>query len=155
MTQLIGEYNCKLDAKGRLTLPAGLKKQVHSDAQEKFVVNRGFEKCLVLYPINEWNIVTEKINKLNQYKKEVRLFIRNFFRGATEMELDSASRLNLPNGLLDYAGIDKDVVLFAHTNKIEIWDKNAYDAMLDDTGDFADLAESVMGDIDSIDVNND
>jgi len=148
MTQLIGEYTCKIDDKGRLTLPSGLKRQIPTEAQEKFVVNRGFENCLVLYPYNEWKVVTEKINKLNQYKKEVRSFIRHFFRGATELELDGSSRLNLPNTLLQFAAIDKEVVLFAHTNKIEIWNKATYDAMLDgDTDGFADLAESVMGSI--------
>lgn len=150
MTQLIGEYQCKLDAKGRISLPSGLKRQVPTEADEKFVVNRGFEKCLIIYPKNEWTIVTEKINKLNQYKKEVRQFIRHFFRGATELEMDGASRLNIPNGLISYASLDKEVVLFAHTNKIEVWDKTAYDQMLDgDMDDFGSLAESVMGEMDS------
>lgn len=155
MTQFIGEYYCKLDAKGRISIPSGLRKQVPTDADEKFVVNRGFEKCLTLYPKNEWIKVTEKINELNQYKKEVRQFVRFFYRGATELELDSASRLNIPNTLLQYADTKKEVVLFAHTNKIEIWSKEAYEAMLqDDSEDFADLAESVMGSL-SNDGNDD
>ncbi|MBI1184219.1 division/cell wall cluster transcriptional repressor MraZ [bacterium] len=156
MTQLIGEYSCKLDVKGRITLPSALKRQVPTEAKDHFVINRGFEKCLVLYPQNEWEAVTRKINQLNQYKKEVRQFIRYFFRGATELEMDNSSRLNLPNSLLEYAGIDKEVVLFAHTNKIEIWDKNTYDAMLDDDSEgFADLAETVMGTLNGNDGNND
>lgn len=155
MTQLIGEFQCKLDAKGRVSLPTGLKRQIPTEAKETFVVNRGFEKCLTLYPKNEWDKETERINGLNQYKKEVRLFIRHFFRGATEMTLDGSSRLNLPNSLLSYADIDKEIVLFAHTNKIEIWDKATYDAMLDgDADDFADLAESVMGDFNGDDGND-
>lgn len=149
MTQLIGEYQCKIDAKGRISLPSGLKRQIPTEADEKFVVNRGFEKCLIVYPKNEWAVVTEKINKLNQYKKEVRQFIRHFFRGATELEMDGASRINLPNSLISYANLTKEVVLFAHTNKIEIWEKAAYDQMLDgEMDDFGSLAESVMGEID-------
>ena len=156
MTQLIGEYICKLDAKGRLNVPSALKKQIPTEAQEKFVVNRGFENCLVLYPQNEWDKVVAKIQKLNPYKKENREFQRRFHRGATQLELDSSSRLNLPNGLLPHAGIKKEVVLFAHINKIEIWDKAAYDAMFNESDDdFAELAESVMGQLDGIDDIND
>lgn len=147
MTQLIGEYYCKMDAKGRLSLPAGLKRQIPTEAESRFVVNRGFEKHLVLYPRNEWLVVSNRIKKLNQYKKEVRQFIRHFFRGATELELDAASRLLIPKPLLSYAGVERELVLFAHTNKIEIWDKEAYDDMMEgDPEDFADLAETVMGD---------
>lgn len=148
MTQFIGEFDCKLDAKGRISLPAGLKRQLPPEAESRFVMNRGFEKCLILYPKNEWNNITQRISKLNQFKKEVREFIRVFFRGATELELDGSSRLNLPNRLLGYAGIDKEVVLFAHTNKIEVWSKQRYDEMMDGEHDgFADLAESVMGEL--------
>lgn len=148
MTQFIGEYECRLDAKGRVSLPASLKRQLPPEAESKFVINRGFEKCLVMYPKNEWGKITNRISKLNQFRKEVREFIRVFFRGATEMELDSNSRLNLPNRLLSYAGIEKDIVLFAHTNKIELWSKERYDQMMDgDLDGFADLAESVMGEI--------
>src|SRR5438105_2096401 len=121
MTHFIGEYECKLDSKGRFILPASLKKQVPQEAAEQFVVNRGFEKCLILYPRNEWELITGEINKLNHYVKQNRDFIRYFYRGATELTLDSSARLLLPKRLLEYGGIDKDIILFAHTNKIEIW----------------------------------
>ena len=156
MTQLIGEYHCKLDAKGRVSLPAALKKQIPTEAEEKFVVNRGIEKCLTLFPKNEWDKEAAKINNLNPYKTNVRKFQRFFFRGATPMELDSASRLNLPNELLAYAGIDKEVVLFAHINKIEIWDKSAYERLFSDDDDsMADMAEEVMGSLNGNDGDND
>jgi MraZ protein len=146
MTRLIGEYECKLDPKGRFILPTGLKKQIPQEAGEHFVVNRGFEKCLILYPKNEWDVISDEINKLNPYVKRNREFIRYFYRGATELMLDNAARLLLPKRLLEYAEIDKDVVLFAHTNKIEIWSAALYDNVLgNEPEDFADLAESVMG----------
>jgi MraZ protein len=146
MTRFIGEYDCKIDNKGRFILPALLKKQVPQEAADQFVINRGFEKCLVMYPRNEWDIITEEINKLNAYVKENRDFVRYFFRGATELTLDSSARLLLPKRLTEYAGINNDIVLFAHTNKIEIWSAEVYNAVLDkEPEDFAKLAEKVMG----------
>ena len=146
MTQLLGEYNCKLDAKGRFILPSGLQKQVPAEAGNQFVVNRGFEQCLVLYPRNEWDKIAAEINKLNKFIKRNRDFIRYFFRGATEITLDGSDRILLPKHLLTYAGIQKQIVLFAHTNKIEIWHQETYDNLLsDEPEDFADLAEQVMG----------
>lgn len=146
MARFLGEYYCKVDSKGRIMLPAGLKKQIPPEANDLFVINRGFEKCLVLYTKNEWNIITEEINKLNTYVKKNRDFIRYFYRGATELTLDSVNRLLIPKSLLAYAGIEKEVVLFAHTNKIEIWDAKTYENLIsNEPEDFSDLAEQVMG----------
>ncbi|MBI2281237.1 MAG: division/cell wall cluster transcriptional repressor MraZ [Bacteroidetes bacterium] len=146
MANFIGEFDCKLDAKGRLMLPSGLRKQLDPAAQERFVLNRGFEKCLVLYPKNEWEGISSEVNKLNQYVKKNREFIRYFYRGASELELDNTGRLLLPKRLLDYAGAEKEVVLFAYSNRIEVWDKKTYEGLLtDEPDDFADLAEEVMG----------
>lgn len=146
MTNFIGEFECKLDAKGRLMLPASLRKQLDSAAEERFVMNRGFEKCLVLYPKNDWKYISEEVNKLNQYVKKNREFARYFYRGATELGLDGTGRLLFPKRLMEYAGVKKEVVLFAHGNRIEVWDKTAYDNLLtDEPEEFAALAEEVMG----------
>jgi MraZ protein len=146
MTNFIGEFDCKLDSKGRLMLPSSLRKQLDPAAQERFVMHRGFEKCLVLYPNNDWKYISEEVNKLNQYVKKNRDFTRYFYRGATELGLDGTGRLLFPKRLLEYAEVSKEVVLFAHGNKIEIWDKAAYDNLLNDEPDeFASLAEEVMG----------
>lgn len=146
MSQFLGEFECKLDPKGRVMLPAGLKKQLSPDAQDRFVINRGFEKCLVLYPLNEWKVISAEVNQLNLYAKKNREFARYFFRGASELQLDATNRLLFPKALLEYASIDKDLVLFAYSNRIEVWSKAGYDAMLgDEPENFADLAEEVMG----------
>ena len=146
MTNLIGEYECKLDPKGRVMMPSGLKKQIPSEAKDRFVINRGFEKCLVLYPMNEWEIISHEVNQLNLYNKKNRDFVRYFYRGASELTLDAANRVLLPKTLLDYAGIGKDLVMFAFSNRIEIWAKDAYDQLLtDEPDDFSSLAEDVMG----------
>jgi MraZ protein len=146
MTNLIGEYECKVDAKGRFLLPAGLKKQLPPEVQDKFILNRGFENCLVLYPQNVWKVISDEVNQLNLYNKKNREFVRYFYRGATELMLDSVSRLLLPKQLIEYAGIDKEIVLFAFSDRVEIWSKIAYDRLhKNEPEDFSSLAEEVMG----------
>jgi MraZ protein len=150
MLQFLGEYNCKLDDKGRLRMPAPLLKQMEGMVEAGFVLNRGFEKCMVLYPKSAWAAITEEIQKLNLYVKQNRDFVRYFFRGATELEIDSSQRINLPKNLSEYAEVDKEVILFAYFDRVEIWAKEQYDSLMDDEPhDFAALAEEVMGKIQS------
>ena len=146
MINLLGEFDCKLDAKSRLTLPSGLKKQLGPEDSERFVINRGFEKNLSVYPEKEWSRIVKEINSLNLYNKKNREFVRYFYRGATEIIADSAGRLLIPKSLHEYAGIDKDIVLIAYGQRIEIWAKGVYDEMLNkEPEDFSTLAEEVMG----------
>ncbi|MDZ4839484.1 MAG: division/cell wall cluster transcriptional repressor MraZ [Bacteroidota bacterium] len=147
-TQLLGEFECKLDDKSRFILPAMLKKQLPNEQSDTFVINRGIENCLVLYPKYEWNQLVEKISQLNQFVKKNRDFVRHFYRGATELTLDSANRLLLPKTLKEYAGIQKDMIMTANINKMEIWDKSIYEKMLnEEPDDFSSMAEEVMGNI--------
>jgi MraZ protein len=142
---LVGEYDCNLDNKGRLLLPAGLKKQLAPGEDSRFVINRGFEKCLVLYPGLEWKRISDEINQLNIYIKKNREFVRYFYRGATELIADGSNRLLIPRPLLEYADITKEVILFAFSSRIELWDKHKYQTLLtDEPEDFARLAEEVM-----------
>lgn len=145
MTNFIGEYDGKLDDKGRLMLPSGLKKQCSAQFDGKFVVNRGIENCLVLYQKQDWEVVSAKVAKLNQFVTKNRQFIRRFNNGATVLDLDGVGRLLIPKKLLEYAGISKEVVLFGYADKIEIWSKAAYEKMMNEEEDFAALAEEVMG----------
>ncbi|MGK6350816.1 division/cell wall cluster transcriptional repressor MraZ [Parapedobacter sp. DT-150] len=147
MSHLIGEFDCKLDTKGRMVFPAALKRQMPDVERTGLVINRGFEKHLVIYPKSEWDQITRKLAKLNQYVARNRKFIRDFTRGATELALDSAGRVLLPKSLLEYGGIDTEIVLSCQFNKIEVWSKEAYSKLWDDNedDDFAALAEEVMG----------
>jgi MraZ protein len=146
MSQLIGEFDCKLDAKGRLMVPSGLKKQLPAVDAEGLVIHRGFEKHLTIYAKAEWDKITAELAQLNQYEKKTREFIRYFTRGATELSLDASGRALLPKALLEYAGIKSEVVLSCQFSKIEVWDKNTYDTQLDNEPEnFANLAEEVMG----------
>lgn len=147
MTGFLGEYEATLDAKGRFLLPAGFKKQVQESAGGQFVICRGFEKCLSLYPMNEWQPIFERISKLNDFDPKVREFKRYFLNGATILELDSAGRLLVPKNLLSYANLEKDIILAAATNKIEIWDSGKYQEFFENFSPsaFSDLAQQVMG----------
>lgn len=149
MTNFIGEHTGKIDAKGRVMFPSSFRKQLAGEGQEEFVVNRGFEKCLVMYPKKEWDKISKKINALNPFKAENRLFIRQFNNGATLVTLDAAGRVLIPKELQKYANIDADIYFAANGRKIEIWSKESYDEMMNfSSDDFADLAEKVMGEID-------
>ena len=146
MSRLTGEFECKVDAKGRMMVPAALKKQLPDIETEGLMINRGFEKYLVIYTRKEWDKRIDELGKLNEYDKKSREFIRYFTRGATELTMDTANRVLLPKSLQDYAGIKNDLVLSCQLNKIEVWSEDAYKVMLEsEPDDFADLAEEVMG----------
>ena len=152
MQGFVGEFACKLDGKGRFLFPAGLKKQLDPTAQEDFVINRGFEGCLVMYPLTEWGQITARLKKLNLFVAKNRRFYRQFHNGATPVALDGNGRALLPKHLMSYAAIEKDVVVFAYADRIELWAKDRYQVeMSEGLDDFADLAEEVMGDLGSDD----
>lgn len=142
----MGEYESTIDAKGRFLLPAGFKKQLPVDAAAQFVINRGFETCLTLYPLQTWEPIFSQINQLNDFDPKARAFRRYFLNGATEVETDTAGRLLLPKNLMGHASLEKDIVLVSAVNKIEIWDKTKYNQFLESFSqeDFSSLANEVM-----------
>jgi len=146
---IVGTYECKADTKGRLMLPAPLKKQLQAGLDDGFVLKRSvFQPCLELYPMEEWNKMMQKLNKLNRFVKKNNDFIRRFTAGVKVVEIDATGRLLIPKDLVVFAEIDKDIVLSSVVNIVEIWDKDKYERSIDDTAvDFADLAEEVMGNI--------
>ena len=147
MINLIGTYECKADAKGRLMLPVALKKQLAAILSDGFVVKRSvFNKCLELHPVSEWKVLMSEVNKLNRFVKKNNDFIRLFTAGVKMVEADGNNRLQLPKDLILFAGIQKEIVLSSSVNMIEIWDKEQYEQVLKEASvDFADLAEEVMG----------
>ncbi|MCB9195977.1 MAG: division/cell wall cluster transcriptional repressor MraZ [Flavobacteriales bacterium] len=147
MSGFIGEYHCKLDAKGRLSLPAEMRKQLSPEDAETFVISRGVDDCLSLYPMSEWARVMEKLRSLNRFKAKDRKFARMFQKGATKLAVDASGRLLFPKALMGWAGIQKDIVLVANVDLWEIWDKKRYEELLSsDWDEFEDLAAEVMGD---------
>ena len=149
MDAIIGTYECKVDTKGRLLLPAPLKKQLAASLQNGFVLKRSvFQPCLELYPMKEWDLMMQKINKLNRFVKKNNDFIRRFTAGVKVVEIDALGRLLVPKDLVIFASIAKEVVFSSAVNIIEIWDKDLYEKSIDgEDVDFVDLAEEVMGNI--------
>ncbi|MDB4144300.1 division/cell wall cluster transcriptional repressor MraZ [Flavobacteriaceae bacterium] len=147
MNTLIGTYECKVDAKGRLMLPVAFKKQLASVVENGFVLKRAvFQPCLELYPMQEWESMMQNVNKLNRFKKKNNDFIRRFTAGVKPVDLDVSGRLLIPKDLVGFASITKEIVVTSAVNIIEIWDKDSYEKAIDDAAnDFADLAEDVMG----------
>ena len=122
-----GEYECKLDTKGRLVLPTKLKSCLPINSEDKIVVARGFEPCLTLYPYSEWQELFEKVSALNEFNAEYRRFQRSFLRGSTELDIDKSGRVLLPKSMLRYALIEKESILVGVGNRIEIWNPLTYE----------------------------
>jgi MraZ protein len=148
VVNLIGTYECKIDAKGRVMLPSALKKQLSPILEKGFVLKRSvFQHCLELYPMNEWDMVMQKVGKLNRFDRKNNDFIRRLTAGLKIVDLDASGRLLVSKDLLGYAGLEKEIVISSAGNILEVWDKNKYEIAINEaTIDFADLAEEVMGD---------
>jgi MraZ protein len=150
MAGLVGEFEVKLDAKGRFLFPSGLRKQLSPATQRDFMLNKGFEDCLTLYPLSEWEKISEKLSKMNLFKPKNRMFYRLFHQGAKLVALDNAGRILIPTAHMERVGLNQDVMLIAYNDRIEIWDKSKYFDMIEgNMADFADLADEVMGDLDN------
>ena len=153
MLNLLGEYPCKVDAKGRLSFPARLRKELEPVIKQGLVLNRDiFERCLVLSPAPEWNKVSSELARLSRYNRDHQQFQRMFMKGATHVELDGAGRVTVPALLLTYAGIDlqadNEVIVSGLGEKVEVWAKPAYDRhVLGEGIDFGALAETVRKDL--------
>jgi MraZ protein len=146
MISFLGEFEATIDVKGRFLLPAGLKRQLPEGETTSFVINRGFEKCLTLYPAQSWKPLYDQISVLNDFDPQVREFRRYFLNGATNIEIDVAGRILIPPNLKEHAGLGRDIVLAAAVNKIEIWDKQKHQQFFESYSpeDFSKLAQSVM-----------
>lgn len=146
MNNLTGEYDVKLDDKGRLRLPTALLRQIGGGMSPRLVLNRGFEKCLLLYPVEAWEKKTKEVNQLNLYNSKERTFVRYFYRGATELTTDASDRILIPKSLLEYANIQNDIIMLAYIDQVEIWSKQDYLEMVkNEPADFSSLADELFG----------
>ena len=142
MTFFTSQYECKLDAKGRLVLPARIKSQLPEGEGQELAVRKGFEQCLIIYPMVEFKKVFSKISGLNEFNEEYRKLQRNFLSGVVTVELDGNGRFVIPKNLLTYAQIDKDVMLVGTGNKVEAWNPSIYEKhIIQDQGELSKLAQ--------------
>ena len=144
---VVGTYECKADAKGRVMFPAALKKQMKNELEDGFVIKRSvFNKCLEIHPMSEWEKMVAQVSKLNRFVKKNNDFIRSYMSGLKVVEVDGAGRFLIPKDLFGFADLHKELVLSSSVNMIEIWDKDKYESSVAETlVDFGDLAEDVMG----------
>jgi MraZ protein len=144
MTFFTSEYESKLDAKGRMVLPARIKSQL-PEGDAELVIRRGFEPCLILYPMVEFKKVFSKISGLNEFNEEYRALQRNFLSGIVTVELDSNGRFLIPKNMLTYAQIDKDALLVGIGSKVEVWNPQVYEKhIIQDPSELSKLAEKYL-----------
>lgn len=137
----MGEYHHNIDEKGRLILPSKFR----YDLGETFVITRGIDSCLFVYPKETWNNLTNKLNELSFTKKDVRSFQRFFLSAASICEFDKQGRINISSPLIDYASLDKECVVIGVNDRIEIWSKENFDKFLNDNlENISDIAENLF-----------
>ncbi|MCU0418147.1 MAG: division/cell wall cluster transcriptional repressor MraZ [Cyclobacteriaceae bacterium] len=142
MTFFTSQYECKLDAKGRMVLPARIKSQLPEGEGQELIIRRGFEPCLIVYPLVEFKKVFSKISGLNEFNEEYRTLQRNFLSGVVTVELDANGRFLIPKNMLTYAQIDKDATLVGMGNKVEIWNPTTYEKhLIQDPSELSKLAQ--------------
>jgi MraZ protein len=142
----MGMYDYSVDSKGRISVPLKMRKNISPEAKDTFVATRGFEKCIAIYPLDEWEIIEKKLNDLNSFKGKDRFFQRSFLMWASNLEMDSQSRISLPKSLLDYADIKSEVKIVGVGERMEVWDPALFDNYLSaQEEDFEKIAEQVMG----------
>jgi MraZ protein len=145
MSSFKGSYSYSVDSKGRINIPAKLKKYVSPDANDTFIVTRGFEKCLFLYPLDEWNGLESSIRGLSSSNSQHRFITRTLLQYATESQLDGQSRITIPRELLQFAGIDDQVLIIGVLERIEVWNPKEYDVyMSSQTESYENVAQSVL-----------
>lgn len=137
----MGEYQHNLDVKGRIIVPAKFR----DGLGEKFVLTRGLDQCLFVYPLDEWKILEDKLKQLPLTKKDARKFTRFFLSGASECEIDKQGRISIPQSLRTYANLTKECTIIGVSNRLEIWDDAVWQQYVSESEDsFAEIAENLM-----------
>ena len=129
----MGEYNHSIDAKGRIIVPSKFREQLG----DRFVVSKGLDRCLWVFPKDEWELFSSKLRSLPTERKDARKLVRFFMSGAIEVDTDKQGRVLLSQALREHAKLDKDVVLTGMANRVEIWDKKTWE----DASTFDDMDE--------------
>lgn len=142
----IGSFTYNLDSKGRIAIPAKLRKSLKPEANETFIMTRGTAKCIDIYPLDQWKeLVASKLEKLNTFDPKEAMFVRMFLQQAAEDKMDTQSRLLVPKNLIQYAEIEKEVFILGAVKKIEIWNPQIYDKYIQENEAlYSEIASEVM-----------
>lgn len=135
----IGEYQHAIDTKNRMIIPSKFREELGSS----FILTKGLDGCLYAYTISEWKVLEEKLKSLPLTSKDARAFVRFFFSGANEIEIDKQGRALIPQNLLEYAQIKKDIVSIGISTRIEVWSKEKWEEYNNSDIDFDDIAEKM------------
>lgn len=142
MSLFTGEYECKMDAKGRLTLPSKVKNKLPEVSGNQLILSLGLEPCLVLYTQVEHRKISSRLASMNEFNQEFRKLQRNFFRRIEDVELDKAGRILIPKTMSGYAKLEKELILVGMGNRIEIWNPDVYDEfIINDSAEYSQLAQ--------------
>lgn len=145
MSSFKGSYQHSVDSKGRINIPKKFKKNVSSEASDTFVVTRGFEQCLFVYPLDEWDLLEEAIRQLSPTNPKHRFFTRTLLKPATESKLDKQLRVTVPKELLQFAGIENEVLILGVLNHLELWNPKMYEEYEKAQPDsYEDVAQTVL-----------
>lgn len=137
----MGEYRHSLDTKGRVIIPAKFRE----DLGERCVITRGLDQCLFIYPLAEWATMESKLRQLPLTQRDARAFVRFFFSGATDVELDKQGRVMVPSNLREYASLSKDVVVIGVSSRVELWSKEIWEDYVDEAEtSFDSIAEKIV-----------
>lgn len=142
----LGSFKYSVDAKGRISIPSRFRKYVTQDANDTFIITRGIVQCIDIYPQDFWKEdVLVRINQLDDFDPDESAFKRMLLELAAEDKLDSQSRLLVPKNLLEFAGIEKEVLILGQNKKIEIWNPDKYEShKKENSKPFAEIAKQVM-----------
>lgn len=140
-----GQFTYSIDSKGRISIPAKLRKHISPDANDTFVMTRGISNCIDIYPLDQWQYIEDKLLQLNSFQPDEARFLRMFVQFAAEDKMDSQSRILVPQTLIDYAQIKNEVLILGALKKIEVWNPKVYDDYLKQSPQtYEEIAAKVM-----------
>lgn len=140
-----GQELHSIDNKGRVNIPAKMRRSITPDANDTFTVLRGQDNCIVAYPLNEWKSYEEKFEDLNQYNSKNRYFLRTLLMWSEEVALDAQQRIMIPKKLLDFAGIENKVLIVGMVDHIEFWNPEKFEEYLNNHDEsYEEVAAKVM-----------
>ncbi|MEX0821051.1 MAG: division/cell wall cluster transcriptional repressor MraZ [Rhodothermales bacterium] len=146
MASFKGQAEYSVDSKGRVAIPAKMRNALSPEAKNSFTITRGFEQCINLYPLDQWEKREAEISELNTYRSEARDFVRTIMMWADEVTLDAQGRIVVPKPLLKFAGIEDQALIIGALDHIEIWNSESFEAYQEGIGsDYPTLAERVLG----------